>query len=179
MNERAIIERELGQIEQQLRELEVAYEQYFAGVEKREPLLDREKMTKRMRRLVTRRIIQTELRFRAQSLSARFNSYSGYWDRILRLIDEGRYFRQTQGAAPPKPPPAVVATAADKLFQQILEAHDSGRISGPLPDRQQVASFLERQQDRIREKYGPGEVDFRVEVEDGKPKIKVRPRRQG
>jgi len=178
MNERTFVERELEQIDRKLRELVTGYEQYFAGVEKREPMLDREKLAKRLRKLVTRRITQTELRFRTQNLSARYNSYSGYWDRILRLIDEGRYFRQTQGITPPKLPPEPVSSPIDKLYRQILEAHNAGQITGSPPDRQQVARFLERQQEKIREKYGTDEVDFRVDVEDGKPKIKVRPHRQ-
>jgi hypothetical protein len=39
-----------------------------------------------------------------------------------------------------------------------------------------VAAFLEKQKDKIQEKFGDRKVEFRVVIEDGKPKIKVRPK---
>ena len=43
--DRNYFERELKSIEQAMRALEISYEQYFAGIEKREPLQNREKLT--------------------------------------------------------------------------------------------------------------------------------------
>jgi len=176
MNDRDGIERELNLIEQSQRELEILYEQYFAGVEKREPVKAREGLAKRMRRFANRRIMQTDLRFRYQNLATRFHSYSGYWDRILRLMDEGRYVRQTHRVPPSQPkevPPAAV-DEVDHLYRQLQEARQASKAEGMDLDRQQLATFLERQREKIREKFGDREVEFRVVTEDGKPKIKVR-----
>ncbi|OHB34063.1 MAG: hypothetical protein A2X84_01105 [Desulfuromonadaceae bacterium GWC2_58_13] len=177
MDDRNAIARELGNVEQDLKELEILYEQYFAGVEKREPLKKREAAANRLRRFVNRKIIQTDLRFRFQTLSTRFHSYSTYWDRILRLIDEGRYVRHTAKADRSKVSeivPLPVVDPLDRIYQELLQARESCGIAGPEPDRQQVHFFLERQKDKIREKFGEREVEFRVVTEDGKPKIKVR-----
>jgi hypothetical protein len=176
MNDRDAVARELNAIELQQRELEILYEQYFAGVEKREPVKGRETLALRLRQFANRRIMQTDLRFKYQNLATRFHSYAGYWDRILRLIDEGRYLRQTQRLPDIPPPtlPAATGDEADALYRELVEAHRACRLPGALPAREQLAAFLERQREKLREKFGDREVVFRVAVEEGKPKIKVR-----
>lgn len=180
MNDRDAIAHELNALEQDQRELEILYEQYFAGIEKREPVKARENLAFRLRRFANRRIIQTDLRFRYQSLATRYHSYSGHWDRILRLMDEGRYPRHLQRASvvPAGQSAAAAVSSGDDeietLYRQMLEARRMSNNGIAIPDRQQIAAFLERQKEKIREKFGDREVEFRVVTEDGKPKIKVR-----
>ncbi len=173
MTERKDLGRELSRIEQDLKELEILYEQYFAGVEKREPVKKREALGKRLRRFTNRRIIQTDLRFRYQTLAARYHSYATYWDRILRLMDEGRYIRQ-QGVKPPVSAPPVATDETDAIYRELLQARQACNMKDSSLDREQVARFLDQQREKIREKFGDREVEFRVVTEDGKPKIKVR-----
>ncbi len=174
MQERNEVERELTAIELEFKELAILYEQYFAGIEKREPVKVRESLALRLRRFANRRITQTNLRFRYQNLATRFHTYAGNWDRILRLIEEGRYHRQTI-AAPPKQQPATERVSeADIVYRDLLRAHQSSNLQGPLPERQKVEQFLAQQKEKIREKFGERAVEFRVEMEEGKPKIKVR-----
>lgn len=186
MDERKIIGRELGEIELALKELEISFEQYFAGVEKRAPVKEREDLGRRLLRFANRRIIQTDLRFRYQNLATRYHQYCGYWDRILRLIDEGRYERHVAKAnsapAPTAAAAAATATGAksaaeselDRIYGELLTARAGCRLAGAAPARSQVAAFLEGQREKIREKFGDREVEFRVAIEEGKPKIKVR-----
>lgn len=185
MNERKIIGRELDQIEQALKELIVTFEQYFAGVEKRAPINDRVNLQRRLLHFANRRIIQTDLRFRYQNLATRFHQYCGHWDRILRLIDEGRYERhliksKSSASLPNETavPNGAVKSAAEpeleRIYGELLVARAGCRLTGAAPDRAQIEAFLEGQRDKIREKFGDREVEFRVAIEDGKPKIKVR-----
>jgi len=185
-DDRGRIDRELDSIEQAMRNLEISYEQYFCGIEKREPVKDRESLGKKMRQFANRRIMQTDLRFKYQNLATRFHSYSGYWDRILRLIEEGRYHRQ-KGALP-KPPststaaaPAAAAANAtgggnevDNLYRDLMAARKACNLGGAAPQRDQVAAMLDKQRAQIREKFGDRPVDFRVETRDGKPRIVVK-----
>lgn len=179
MNDRDIIARELDQVEQRMKELEIRYEQYFAGVEKREPFQEREELARRLRRYANRRINQTDLRFRCQNLATRFHSYSGHWDRILRLIDEGRYVRHTTRvrAQAPSPPPSETGDEADVIYRELLEARTTCNIEGKEPSRKQVAAFLERQNDKIRERFGDRAVEFQVVTDGGTPRIRVRAKR--
>jgi hypothetical protein len=182
MNDRELISGALAKIEQEMKELEIRFEQYFAGVEKRAPIQEREKLATLLRRFVNRRIIQTDLRFKSQNLATRFHSYCGYWDRILRLMDEGRYVRQAPrgvgtGAEKHEKPALTGKTGIDAVYRDLLEARKACGIEGAIPSRQQIAAFLERQKSTIREKFGEREVEFRVVTEDGKPKIRARARK--
>lgn len=175
MDERHAIAKELGDIEHGLKELEILYEQYFSGVEKREPIKLRSAMEKRLRRFINRKIIQTDLRFRYQSLAARFFSYSNHWDRILRLMDEGRYVRQRiRTVQPGLAGNAPESDPRDQIYQDLLTARNNCNLSGKPPEREQIYRFLETQQEKIRQTFGNREVEFRVVIEDCKPKIKVR-----
>jgi hypothetical protein len=180
MHNRDAIAHELNALEQDHKELVILYEQYFAGIEKREPVKARENLAIRLRRFANRRIVQTDLRFKYQNLATRFHSYAGYWDRILRLMDEGRFARhlhKAPDAATMQPMAAIEPTAGDTIdaiYRQLLEARRMQKTDFAIPDREQIGEFLERQKEKIREKFGDRQVEFRVETVDGKPKIKVR-----
>jgi hypothetical protein len=174
----------LNQLEQDLKELEIAHEQYFLGTEKRLPEQRRQKFTLRVRKMITQHIPQTDLRYRLQSISSRYNSYCGYWDRIQRLIDEGKYERHTsriQRFAQTTPPaqdvadPGLSANPVDSLYQQLVDAHQACKLRAP--NRDQVAGFIAKQEEAIKKRFGDKPVDFVVVTEDGKPKIKVRAKR--
>ncbi|NJC87453.1 MAG: hypothetical protein FIB02_02810 [Desulfuromonas sp.] len=179
---RANIEVELQKIEGDFKDLEIAYEKYFMGLDRFEPSKERQILALRLRRMVNTHIPQTDLRFRFQNVNSRFQSYSAYWERILRLIEEGRYQRQlshmkwAEKNKPPESPvqPATVAPAdpLERVYQELSQAHASCQI--PAPRREQVAEFLKRQSEAIRERFGDRPVDMVVVVENGKPKIKVR-----
>ncbi len=171
----------LNQVEKEMKELEIAYQQYFLGIEKRSPEQQRGKFTVRMRKFITMHIPQTDLRYRLNGISSRFNSYCGYWDRIQRLIDEGKYERHTsriqrrvnEGTSQPE---ASVndrsADPLDNLYEQLVQAHQNCKMRPP--NRDQVASFLAKQAETIKQRFGDKQVDFVVVTESGKPKIKVR-----
>lgn len=183
MSSRSQITELLNQLEHDLKELEITYEQYFLGIEKRAPDPQRQKISQGLRRLLNKYIPQTDLKFRLRGLSSRFYSYCGYWDRILRLIDEGRYQRHTsrlQRTAQAEPAATFQNVAAEPvdplkdLYNQLVEAHS--RCALQTPSREQVAAFLARQEATIREKFGDQAVEYLVVTEGGRPKIKVRAR---
>lgn len=184
MSSRGQVTELLNQFEADLKEMEFAYDQYFLGLEKRSPEQKRLQFTKRLRKMVTLYIPQTDLRFRLQSLTSRFNSYAGYWDRIQRLIDDGKYERHTarikRFASSKSTAPArqeaqePVADPLDRLYQELVNAHQRCQLRPP--NREQVASFLAKQQEAIQQKFGDKQVDFIVVTVEGKPKIKVRAR---
>jgi len=169
----------LNRLEYELKELEIAYEKYFLGTEKRAPETERQKFTLSMRKTTTYYIPQTDLRFRLQSVTSRYNSYCSYWDRILRLIDEGRYERHTskiQRRGESKLKSNAVHESpknqVDNLYEQLLDAHQSCQMKAPNKD--QVVKFLDKQKEVIKQRFGDKQVDFFVVTEAGKPKIKVR-----
>ncbi len=184
-DDRKRITRELEQIEHQMKTLEIAYEQYFSGLEKREPMKDREDLTRRIRQFANRRIMQTDLRFKYQNLATRFHSYNGYWERILKLMDEGKYHRnasqvtkpvgtKNQSGAKTAPAEGKGGNEVDSIYNDLMAARQTCNIGGKAPDKGQIASMLEQQRAKIREKFGDKPVAFRVETRDGKPRIVVK-----
>ncbi|OEU76305.1 MAG: hypothetical protein BA869_11150 [Desulfuromonadales bacterium C00003107] len=180
MPERQILLRALDNIGVDLRELEILYERYFSGMEKREPLRQREALQKRLRQFVNRRIMKTDLRFRYESLAARYHTYTGHWDRILRLMDEGRYERHTgaqRAALPVNPEKASQQNENESTYQQMLKAHQECSLGRPAPSRQQFDAYLAKQRSSLEKKFGGQKVEFRVVTEAGKPKITARPKK--
>lgn len=181
MGSRGQITELLNQLEQELKSLEIAHEQYFLGIEKRAPEQQRHKFSLRMRKMITIYIPQVDLRFRLQGISSRYNSYCGYWDRVQRQIDEGKYerhtsriarFAQTHSPAANEAEKSSSANPVDSLYEELVAAHQSCQLRPP--NRAQVANFLAKQKEAIKERFGDRQVDFVVVTESGKPKVKVR-----
>jgi hypothetical protein len=66
---------------------------YFLGIERREPAREREEMKRRVAKLKGEFTRNTGLRFRIQTLHARFLSYERMWLRSAREKEEGTYRR--------------------------------------------------------------------------------------
>jgi len=180
MDEKRQLAQELDNIQQAVKELEIHYEQYFAGVEKREPYNERKNIARQIRHFTNRHIVWTDLKFRYQGLTSRFMSYGQYWDRILRLIDEGKYHRHTSKLknTTTTPPASSAKTIdpkveADKLQQQLSQARKSCGLSGNSPSTEKIVAFLAAQREKLRSRYGDRAVEFTVDSSGPKPRIKV------
>src|ERR1035437_10131309 len=80
-------------LEQQIKELIIRYEHYFVGIDKREPLPLLSSVEKMVRRYAGVHINNTMHKYKYTSLVARLSTYREHWNRILRLIEEGKYSR--------------------------------------------------------------------------------------
>ena len=80
-------------LEVEVEELKVKYEMYFLGVERKEPHQVRDDLKKKVLRLKERFTRNAGVRFRVQSLHARFISYERLWMRSTREKEEGTYRR--------------------------------------------------------------------------------------
>ncbi|HKL49287.1 MAG TPA: MXAN_5187 C-terminal domain-containing protein [Desulfuromonadales bacterium] len=182
MDDRREIGKQLQDLEQQLRELQIRYEKYFSGAEKLEPLKQREDVFRLLRHFANRRIVQTDLRFKYQNLATRYHAYAAQWDRIQRMMDEGKYVRHLsraaqRGTSKAGKPPEKKDDEIDSLYEDLVQAHRSTQAEKRLPKRDQVADFLQKQKAKLREKYGDRQMQFQVVTENGKPKIKVKARK--
>jgi hypothetical protein len=175
----------LKQLENELKSLVIAYEQYFIGIEKRAPEQRRKKLTRLIRRMHGKYIPQTDLKFRLNGISNRYNSYCSYWDRILRLIEEGKYERHNSRIKRQADvgDPVVHASdeqqassdSLDQLYERLVMAHNDCQMKAPT--RQQLAKFLSKQESLIKERFGGHQLEFSVAIDNGRPKIKVRNKR--
>ncbi len=178
MDERKIFEKKLDELAADMRELELLYERYFSGEEKREPLKQRVELERKLRALSTRRIIKTDHRFRFESLSTRYHTYASYWNRIQRLMDEGKYQRHLDRRSVKSAPETAhhSSKSSDELYDSLVKAHGECSLGTPPPDRNQFENFVERQRKQIQERYGKQNIEFRIVIENGKPKLRAKAR---
>src|SRR5712664_135518 len=73
--------------------LQVLYEKYFLGIDRRPPDAQRRQVSEKMRLLKTTQVKNTALKFRIQTLFAKLISFERMWDRTLREMEEGTYKR--------------------------------------------------------------------------------------
>ena len=105
--------------EEDLEALRARYELYFLGIEKREPARERVEMKRRVERLKESFTKNTGLRFRLQTLHARFLAYERLWMRSSREKEAGTYRRdlfkarlRAKEATPPAGTPATEEAGA-------------------------------------------------------------------
>ncbi len=89
---------ECEKLEEDLEKLKGRFELHFLGVERREPAREREEMKRRVSRLKGEFTRNTGLRFRIETLHARFLSYERMWTRSAREKEEGTYRRDVMKA---------------------------------------------------------------------------------
>ncbi len=172
-------------LENRLKELITKYEQYFIGLEKREPLKLREDVEKLVRRYLNTPINNTMYKHRYNNLAARFNSYQQHWARIIREIEEGRYSRDRFRAHMHETKKSTTVQdktsqqvspqnlELERVYEELLEARRSCKLPVEGMTRQQLEETLNRQKPLLASRLGTDDIRFRVVVEDGRPKIKA------
>jgi hypothetical protein len=184
------IAEDLTLLEQQLKELVTRYEQYFIGLEKREPLPLLGAVEKLVRSYANVPINNTMYKYKYNMLVARLNTYREYWNRILRLIDEGKYSRdrfisdlhlrqREKGFIPheEKQKPPRHDPELDRIYFELREARMACNLPVDKLSIELVASTIEKNKAALAARLGTTDLVFRVVVEDGKPKIKASQRK--
>src|SRR6185436_12690664 len=88
------MQNDLNALDNKLRELKSAYDQYFLGMERFEPTRLRDEVANLVKKYSGVTIQNTSLKFRYNSLTARYNSFQALWTRTLREIEDGTYHRE-------------------------------------------------------------------------------------
>jgi len=84
-------EQELKSLELRLEKLRVEYDQFFMGIVKVPPVKKREKLQRDLRFSELKKANNTSLRFRYQNLTQKLTTYSAYWERTMRQIEDGTF----------------------------------------------------------------------------------------
>ena len=191
---------ELDKLEEDIRKLKVKYEMFFMGSMKMPPQHERRLVEVYIHELGKQKMRENARRFRYNQLLSRYNQFREMWARKMREREEGPLdFRRRKAAldAPPSeaPPPTaaraprVTSGKADSyvklaagsngeairdLYNQIEKEHQKlGKA--PNVTFEQLRSMVEKQSETVRERYNVDVVGFRVDVVDGKVKLKAKP----
>lgn len=186
----------LDEIEQKMFVLKINYEKYFSGLERVEPLREREEVRRAMRDFLDEPITNSVQRFRFQTLKSRFQSLELYWTRNLTMMERGTHpkmrFRadtkaKTREAEPEALSPQQIQVLEERqaaqereerayklVYDKYLEARARCGQSTDL-SFDAVREALKKQVRTIKSTYQCDGVKFRVVVEDGKAKVKAVP----
>lgn len=186
---------ELDKLEEDIRIVKNKYDQFFAGIQKMPPMQERRNIEIYIHELGKLKIRDNGRRFRFNQLLTRFNQFRELWGRKMREREEGPLdFRRRNAAlnepsAPPRAAAPVTSPAADpyvklaansngeemkRLYADIEREH---RKLGKAPaiTFEQLRQMVQKQSDLVRSKYHVDVVGFRVDVVDGKVKLKAKP----
>ena len=187
------IAEDLPQLEGMLGNLITRYEQYFIGLEKREPLQLMSEVEQLVRRYTNTPINNTMYKHKFTMLVAKFNTYREHWNRILRLIEDGKYTRdrfirdlhQRQAAESSQTAGSSRSEAAQhsrgvdlyRVYKEFCEARKVCNMPVDNFSIDVVAATIKRQKPALVARLGTEDLIFRVVVENGKPKIKASKRK--
>lgn len=130
------VEAMVNEFEKKLERLRVLYEQYFMGIEKREPQVLMKDVVRTMHALDQVQIRNTGLRYRYRTLVQRLNVYRTYWSRNLRAIENGTFFRD-------------VAKASRNLAQKGLDMAMTGKVRSVAAVERAVTSAVKHNENAI------------------------------
>jgi hypothetical protein len=190
---------DLDVLERSFRQLQIEWEKFFGGVEKKPPTDLRARVEALIKKYAYAEIRNNGERFRYQTLSTRYATFNELWNKRMRAIEEGRplgihgiYERKV--APPPvyaPPPPAARPSgggsgevrvkdpggdtdAVRSLFDRFLEARKAAGEAAPVKF-ESFQKIISQQAARILTEKGAQAVDFRLETKDGKVSLKAKP----
>lgn len=195
-------EAELDLLERSIRQLQIEWDKFFGGIEKKPPNELKTRVEALVRRYSLAEIRNNAVRFRYQGLQARYSTMSELWAKRLRAFEEGRpmgvhgarALAQAAPAAAPAGPPATAAAAAaaaaaarevrvkdpaadGRAVRELYERFVAARRETGEPANVKFDSFeklIAQQASRILSEKGAAAVDFRLETKDGKVSLKAK-----
>ena len=182
----------LDEIERSIFRIKVAYEKYFNGIERFEPLKELEDLKRTIRDIMVTPIRNTQQRYRFTQLKARLSSLEMYWRRNVSQMERGvhpkQVFRanlkesqsqeaqrlQQERRERQKMERQMEERRFRSVYDQLVDARrQTGQSTNISFDS--VRESLKKQSRMIKSKFKCDDVQFRVEIQDGKPKMKAVP----
>lgn len=166
----------LDRLDKELDDLRHQYELFFSGGRKSEPGRERAACETSLRKTGQRTFVNTQDQFRFNSIQARYYSLANHWIRTVRDMEEGRLARDSKGRlSRPAPSPGIPIDPAhlEEAARRLVEARaECGLPAGDDGLASLKEALLSRARDIAARSDGK-QVEFRIAVEDGKPKIRA------
>jgi hypothetical protein len=178
---------DLDEVEEAMVGLQVLYEKYFLGIDRRPPEAQRRQISEKMRVLKSTTVKNTALKFRIQTLFAKLISFERMWDRTLREIEEGTYKRDVYKAklrdarrggkaAPASAPSAQISDQMiRKLYDTYLVARQRTGESIAGLTYEGIASRIRAQVPDLMARHKARNIEFKVVIKGGKAVLKAIP----
>lgn len=190
---------DLDALEQAIRQIQIEWDKFFSGIEKKPPNDLKNRLEALLRRHANAEIRNNAERFRYQTLTARYNTLNELWSKKLRLREEGKAFGvhglKAETLPPPPPPGAAApkhpggpAVRADQfrvqnpdrdaqtvraLYERFLEARKTNGETAPVK-YESFQKLIGQQASRILADKRGQAVEFRLETKEGKVSLKAK-----
>jgi hypothetical protein len=115
---------DLDLIDRSIRQLQIEWDKFFSGVEKKPPQDLQGRVNALVRKYAYAEITNNSERFRYQSLTSRFTTYTELWNKRMRAREEGR------------------EAGVHLTHQQQLQARKMHEIYGPAPTVEELTAAL-------------------------------------
>jgi hypothetical protein len=196
------VDEELSVLESQLRRLKIEYEIFFSNPQKKPPTDIEWKVLALLRKFSDGGRMSFSQRFRYNEIAQRYAVYSDLWRKKARIREEGyrrpqdallsvQGVREEEHEAKHKAygvrhissedssflvnaeDPSAEGEKVEKLFVALSEAKKKTgeQVQGSLSS---FKSFVEKKTQEIRKQHGCPRVEYLVEVQDGKVKLRAR-----
>jgi hypothetical protein len=199
------VDEELAVLEDQMRRLKVEYDIYFGGGSKKPPSEIEWKVKNLLKRCSDGSRMNSTQRFRYSTVQQRYALYNALWQQKLQIKEEGyrrpqdaylgiqglRDHEQHEaekalkhhGAALAEEKPFSIAfsdakadgRSVEALFQALGQARArAGEKEGANLDS--FKKFVQQKTSEIRKQYGCQAVEYSIEMQAGKVKLKAKPK---
>jgi len=189
---------DLDRLDQSIRQLQVKWDMFFAGQEKKPPNELQRDIERLIRQYAYQEIRNNGDRFRYQGLTARYNTFNELWQKRLRAREEGKVFgmhglkaEKLPPPPPPSPPPASPRaagggsgdqyrigdasrdTAAVRALYNQYVAEREKLGEGGAPAFESFHQLISQQTSKIVGQ-GAKAVDFRLDTKGGRVSLKAK-----
>jgi hypothetical protein len=195
-------ERDLAQLERAITALTAEYDAFLYGNAKHPPLASRKNVERMVHKLETTEPDTSANAFRFSNLQGHWTRLLERWERLQAEKEAGRrpglygHFRPSQGV--PRPvserrdsfaggdaginaggsasvrPEGGAADPRRALYERYLEAKKARGEPSDGVDFDRFADSLEREKNRLKDRFGGVEVEFDVAERDGRVKLVAR-----
>jgi len=179
---------DLDELEESITALQVLYEKYFLGIDRRPPDHERKRVSTKIREMKEQMIRNTALKFRINTMFAKLLSFERMWDRTLREIEDGTYKRDVFKAklragdrdeprtGPVKPAaPSISDANLRRLYDTYVVARKRcGEATDGLTF-DSMAARIRSQVPELMQKHKAKNIEFKVVIKGGKAILKAVP----
>ncbi len=166
----------LDRMEADLVGLKRQYDLFFQGGRRGEPIKERKELEARLLVLSRRSAVNSTDQLRFSNLQGKYWAFANLWTRTVRDLEEGRLRRDSAGAVTRQETERKGPAEADhieRVSQELLEARRSCGLGGTPSELASLREALQARAREISDSSGGKTVEFRVSIEDGKPKVKA------
>jgi hypothetical protein len=192
------VDEELNLLDDAMRRLKVEYDVFFGGGSKKPPADTEWRVTALIKKFSDSGKLNYAQRFKYNSIAQKYAVMSDLWRKKLKIREEG--YSRPQDAIlgiqgirtaeqhsaeraldPHAPIGTVLFSDVDKeadrvkdLFKAMMEAKLKTGESSGTANMDSFKAFLKKKTDQIRKEYGCNSVEYSVELDGGKVKLKAR-----